>query len=220
MIRSLVFVFIAAVFLQSSVNGQDTQTEETAAEFVELYNGKDLTGWKTTGNWLPQDDGSLLIQPRKGENGWARFPDYLWSEKKYKNFVLDLEYSYPKGGNSGVYFRVADRDDPVNKGIEAQILDNSNKKGDLTSHDHGGIVKTNLAASKNMSKPPGEWNRMIITCVGSHCEIELNGEKIIDADLSESAMKDRPAEGYIGLQDHGQPHNIRFRKIRIRELKE
>ena len=30
-------------------------------DFVSLYNGKDLSGWKTTGNWLPQKDGSLLI---------------------------------------------------------------------------------------------------------------------------------------------------------------
>ncbi len=32
-------------------------------------------------------------------------------------------------------------------------------------------------------------------------------------------MKDRPLEGYIGLQDHGQPNNIKFRDIRIREIK-
>ena len=40
--------------------------------FVSLYNGKNLTGWKTTGNWIPQKDGSLLIQPRPGEKGWQR----------------------------------------------------------------------------------------------------------------------------------------------------
>jgi hypothetical protein len=51
-------------------------------EFVSLYNGKDLTGWKTTGNWIPQKDGSLLIQPRPGEKGWKRYDDYLTSKKK------------------------------------------------------------------------------------------------------------------------------------------
>ena len=40
--------------------------------WVTLYNGKDLTGWQTTGNWLPQKDGSVLIQPRKGEKGQRR----------------------------------------------------------------------------------------------------------------------------------------------------
>jgi hypothetical protein len=186
-------------------------------EFKSLYNGKDLTGWKTTGNWIVQKDRSLLIQPRDGEQGWQRYGAYLWSEKKYKDFVLDVEYSYPPGGNSGVYFRVGDRDDPVSKGIEAQILDSSQKKGPVGPHDHGGIIGT-AAASTNMSRPPHQWNRMVLTCVGSHLQVELNGTQIIDTQLDQSAMKDRPLEGYIGFQDHGQPNNIKFRDIRIREL--
>lgn len=190
------------------------------SEFKELYNGKDLTGWSTKGNWLVQDDGSLLIQPRDGEKGWSRWNAYLWSDQRYKDFVLDVEYAYPPGGNSGVYFRVGDRNDPVKRGIEAQILDSSEKAEPLTSHDHGGIVGTKLAASKNKSQPPGIWNRMVITCIGSHVKIELNGEPIVHGHLDETPMKDRPMEGYIGFQDHGQPNNIQFRNIRIRELKD
>jgi hypothetical protein len=189
------------------------------SQFKSLYNGKDLSGWKTTGNWLPQEDGSLLIQPREGERGWERYDDYLWSEKKYKDFVLDLEYSYPPDGNSGVFFRVGDITDPVNQGIEAQILDSSKTTGELGHHDHGGIIRT-VGASKNMSRPPHQWNRMVITCVGNHLQVELNGEQIIDLQLNEGPMKDRPLEGNIGLQDHGQPHNIKFRNIRIRELRQ
>jgi hypothetical protein len=185
--------------------------------FTSLYNGKDLTGWKTTGNWLPQKNRALLIQPRAGEKGWERYDAYLWTEKKYKDFVLDIEYAYPPGGNSGVYFRVGDRTDPVSKGIEAQVLDSSKKEGPLGPHDHGGIIGT-AAATKNMSRPPNEWNRMVVTCVGSHLQVELNGEQIIDTQLDKGAMKDRPLEGYIGLQDHGEPNNIRFRDIRIREI--
>jgi hypothetical protein len=187
--------------------------------FVPLDNGKDLSGWKTTGNWLPQDDGSLLIQPREGEEGWQRFSSYLWSEKKYGDFVLDLEYAYPPGGNSGVYFRVGDRDDPVEKGIEIQILDSSNIAGPPGPHDHGGVIGTQ-GASKNMSRPPNEWNHMIVACRGSHLQEILNGETVIDLMLDEGPMKDRPLEGYIGLQDHGTPNNLKFRNIRIKELRE
>ena len=188
------------------------------SQFKSLYNGKDLSGWKTTGNWIAQPDGSLLIQPRDGEKGWSRCDAYLWSESEYKDFVMDFEYAYPPGGNSGFYFRVADRNDPVKTGIEAQILDSSAKQGALTSHDHGGIVGTSEAASKNMSKAPGEWNRMVVTCVGSHLQVELNGEQIIDTMLDQTPMKDRPLQGYIGFQDHGQPNDIRFRHIRLRTL--
>lgn len=185
--------------------------------WVTLYNGKSLDGWQTTGNWLPQEDGVLLIQPRPGEKGWQRYKDYLWTKKKYKDFILDLEYSYPPGGNSGVFFRVGSLEDPVSQGIEAQILDSSKKTGAMTHHDHGGIISA-VGASKNMSKPPNEWNRMVVTCKGHHLQVELNGEKIIDVQLDETPLKDRPLEGYIGLQDHGEPNNIRFRNIRIKEL--
>ena len=172
----------------------------------------------TSGNWIVEKDGVLLIQPREGEQGWQRYGDYLWSEKKYKDFVLDVEYAYPPGGNSGVYFRVADRGNPVETGIEAQILDSSKKGEPLGHHDHGGIIRT-VGATKNMSRPPNQWNRMVVTCVANHLQVDLNGEQITDIQLNEGAMKDRPLEGYIGLQDHGQPHNLRFRSIRIREIK-
>ncbi len=185
--------------------------------FTSLYNGKDLTGWETTGNWIPQEDGSLLIEPRAGENGWERYGAYLWSTKKYGDFVLDVEYAYPPGGNSGVYVRVGDRNDPVQQGIEVQILDSSQKEGPLGPHDHGGVVGT-AAPSANMSQPPGEWNRMVVTAIGTHLQVELNGTQIIDTQLDQGAMKDRPLRGYIGFQDHGVPNNIRFRNIRIREL--
>lgn len=187
-------------------------------KFKSLYNGKDLAGWKTTGNWIVQKDRSLLIQPRDGEKGWQRYSAYLWSEKKYKDFVLDVEYMYPPGGNSGVYFRVGDRNDPDKQGIEAQILDSSKKKGKLSHHDHGGIIAT-TGASANMSRPPHQWNRMVLTCIGSHLQVELNGRQIIDIQLDQSPVKNRPLEGYIGFQDHGQPNNIKFRDIRIREIK-
>ena len=186
-------------------------------DWVELYNGRELSGWQTSGNWLPQKDGTLLIQPRPGEKGWQRYGAYLWSKKKYKDFVLHVEYKYPPGGNSGVFFRVGDLGNPVQTGIEAQVLDSTKKKGKVGPHDHGGIIRT-VGASKNMSKNPGEWNKMIVTCRSHHLQVELNGEKIVDIQLDKTPMKDRPLEGYIGLQDHGEPHNLYFRNIKLKKL--
>ena len=65
-------------------------------EFVSLFNGKDLNGWKTTGNWIPQDDGSLLIKPKPDQKGWQRYSDYLITEEKFGDFILELEYKYPQ----------------------------------------------------------------------------------------------------------------------------
>ncbi len=193
------------------------EVRDSKAGWQRLYNGKDLSGWRTTGNWV-SDGEELRIEPRAGEKGWRRFGAYLWSEKKYSDFILDVEYSYGKGGNSGVFFRVGDVTNPVETGIEAQILDSSRKKGDMTHHDHGGIIRT-VGARKNMSAKPGEWNRMVVMCRGQHLVVDLNGERIIDIRrLDQSAMKDRPLEGHVGLQDHGEPHVLRFRNVMLKEL--
>lgn len=182
--------------------------------FVALFNGKDLTGWSSTGNWLVHPDGVLAIEPREGENGWQRYGAYLWTDKEYSNFILDLEYKIPENGNSGVFVGVKDKGDPVYKGIEVQILDSHGKQGKLTQHDCGGVIGIQ-AASENMSKPAGVWNRMVITCKNNQLQVKLNGQQIIDLNLSDRIPREKPLAGYIGLQDHGLP--LQFRNIRIRQ---
>ncbi len=202
------------------VRWRDIELREIRSEdagWTKLYNGQDLSGWTTTGNWLVEADGVLAIRPRAGEEGWQRYGAYLWSERQYADFILDLEYAYPEGGNSGVFFRVADRANPVDTGIEVQIIDSSKKAGAMSPHDHGGIIAT-VGASRNMSREPGEWNRMIVTVRGPHLQVNLNGANIVDTQLDKSAVKDRPAKGYIGLQDHGEPNDLRFRRIWLKEL--
>jgi hypothetical protein len=224
--RVCIALFLLPLLAVSVVLADDHKQAggEKAAEndgFVALYNGKDLSGWKTEGNWVPQDDGVLAIIPRKGERGWQRYKSYLYTEKQYENYVLELEYKHKKGGNSGLHFRIAepedwDQIDPVAKGIECQILDSHGKPDNkMGHHDCGGIIRTQ-GPSKNMAKPAGEWNKMVLTCNGQNIQVELNGEKIIDIQQDKGAMKDRPLKGYIALQDHGQ--EMWFRNIRIKEL--
>ncbi len=203
------FAVVLTGFSAQSINAQDK------SGFVKLFNGKNLKGFKTEGNWMVEKGGILTLMPRPGEKGWQRYGSYLWTKKKYKDFVLDLEYKHPKGGNSGVHVRIGSKKNPVDTGIEVQILDSYGKKGKLTHHDCGGVIRT-TPPSKNMAKPAGEWNRMVVTCQGSNMKVALNGEQIVDVDLSKSAMKDRPLTGYIALQDHGQL--IWFRNIKIKIL--
>lgn len=182
--------------------------------FVPLFNGKNLDGWKTTGNWVVEKDGTVTLVPRPGETGWERFDAYIMTERTYKNFTLDLEFKIEKEGNSGVFFRVGDPLKPVSNGIEIQILDTFGleKPG---NHDCGGVIGT-AAPSKNMAKPAGEWNRYIVTVLDNHLTVSLNGEQIIDLKLDESAMKDRPEVGHIGFQDEAK--RIWYRNVRIKEL--
>lgn len=182
--------------------------------FVEMFNGKDLTGWVTNGNWVVEEDNVITLKPRPGEHGWKRFDDYLRTEKKYGDFELDLEFKFNPKGNSGVFMRIGDPKDHVSSGFEVQILDTHGKEN-VGHHDCGGVIKTQ-GPSKNMVKPAGEWNRYQITLKGNHLQVVLNGEQIIDLMLNETDLKDRPAEGYISFQDEGKP--IWYRNVRIKEL--
>ena len=130
---------------------------EAQEGFKPMFNGKDLTGWKTTGNWIAEEGGIVALHPRPGEHGWQRYDAYLTTERKYRDFILDLEFKIAKGGNSGVFLRVGDPKSQVNSGFEVQILDTHGKK-DITAHDCGGVIGT-AVPSKNMAKPAGEWNR-------------------------------------------------------------
>lgn len=198
----IVFLFVPAV-----IHAGDEE------EFVDMFNGKDLTGWNTTGNWVVEDE-NIVLKPRPGEHGWKRFKDYLTTDRKYGDFVLDLEFKINEKGNSGVFLRVGDREDHVNSGFEVQILDTHGKKN-VGHHDCGGVIKT-AAPSKNMVKPAGQWNRYIITLKGDHLTVVLNGEQIIDLELDETPLKDRPDEGYISFQDEGK--KVWYRNVRIKEL--
>lgn len=204
---------MSAVAIVSALAGSVAAANEG---FVDMFNGKDLTGWKTTGNWVIEPGNVVTLKPRPGESGWKRFSDYITTERQYGDFILDLEFKFEKDGNSGVFMRIGDPGDPVTNGFEVQILDTHGKEK-VGEHDCGGVIKTQ-GPSKNMVKPAGEWNRYSITMKGSQLTVVLNGEPIIDLDLGKTGLKDRPAKGHIGFQDEAK--RIWYRNVRIKELGE
>ncbi len=184
---------------------------------MDLFNGKDLSGWK--GKWVVED----------AALAWKQGAGDIWTEEKYGDFVLDFEYKVAKGTNSGVFIRTGNPRDNVQTGLEIQIFDSFGKQPG--KHSCGALYDA-LAASTNAEKPAGEWNRMVIMAKGPKLDIQLNGAKILEADLDKwmepeknpdgsknkfkKALKDFPREGYIGFQDHGGA--VWYRNIRITKL--
>ena len=207
--RRLLLLLLSLLLLPAVLYGQEKPG------FTQLFNGKNLDGWKTTGNWIVEKDQTVTLKPRAGETGWTRYQDYLTTERQYGNFVLDLEFKFNAKGNSGVFMRVGDLKNHVKSGFEVQILDTHGKKK-VGNHDCGGVIGT-AAPSKNMVKPAGQWNRYIITVKDDQLQVILNGEQIIDLQISKSAIKDRPTKGYISFQDEAK--RVWYRNVRIKELK-
>ena len=189
---------------------------------MRLFDGETLNGWAATGSpdgWKV-DQGCIFCA---GENG-----KYLYYTKdRFRDFELSLEFRHPPGANSGVFFRWTDLDDPVQTGIEIQILDTYGRKPATVKCC--GAVYDVQAPTHNACKPAGEWNAMVVYAVNNAIRVDLNGERITEMDLSRWTTPGRNPDGtpnkfnraycemtetgYIGLQDHNS--RIWFRNLEI-----
>ena len=182
--------------------------------FVSMFEGKDASGWQTTGNWGFEADGVVALKPTYRR--LRLIPDYktfLWTKASYEDFVLDLEFKVAEKGNSGVFVRSSS----PRSYIQMQIADSHGKEEPLENSDCGAVVGV-AAPSKNMSKPAGEWNRMIITCQQDRMQVELNGEEVINLDLTKSPKTRSASSGRIAFENMNSP--VAFRNVKIKELKQ
>ena len=192
-----------------------------AADTKQLFNGKDLDGWKFVGRQPDSmgfvvEDGILHTQAGKG---------MLWyTREKIGNATLRVVYKMSNDkGNSGVFIRIpvepASENDAINKGIEVQI-DNRDNDWHCT-----GVLYSMTKALARPYKPAGEWNTMEITMQGLRTVVKVNGVLVTDYDgVSPVPPKEKPYEpdrgprpesGYIGLQNHDNEAVISFKEISL-----
>jgi 3-keto-disaccharide hydrolase len=209
--KQLRLVIIAALVLvtapQLSITGMSKVKKRPKDNWVELFNGKDMAGWRQAGKGnFTLEDGALVTHGGMG---------MLWFEaQKFRDFTLQVEWKVNhRCNNSGIFLRFPDKsDDPwnaVNNGYEIQI-DDCDKKG---LKYQTGAIYDHHPASKLASKPAGEWNLYEITVVGQHYTVMLNGEKVTEFD------GERGREGYIGLQNHDIISRVSFRRVRVKEIR-
>lgn len=227
MTRLLTFilaVFLPAVLLQAAHHGKKAKVSPPDG-FVALFDGNSLDGWFTK---PANNRDTWSVDPQTGVLGRNLKNGYLWTEKQYGDFVLDLEYKLSRRCNSGVFFR-SDPNNPVQGGFEIQLLDSQGQ--DLGKKDHGAIYDAVAPSSKPAGKV-GDWDKMRIRVKGDIVRVWVNGTKVSEADLSKwttpqmnpdgsknkfkTALSDLPKLGHIGFQDHG--HNVSFRNVFLKEL--
>jgi len=161
----------------------------------------------------------------------------LWSDKKYNDFVLDLEFKNADGTNSGVIVHATDTAEWVENSVELQIADDYSKEWSKAPADwQCAAVFGHQPVTKRTVKPAGEWNHYTITCIGRKIWIVLNGEMVNYCDMSlftsaktnpdgtsipswlSNPMATLPLHGYIGFQGKHAGAPIYFRNIKIKEL--
>lgn len=164
---------------------------------VELFNGKDLTGWvpMNKAEWAVED--GLLTLTGKGGNGWLR------SEKMYKDFELSLEWkTAAEKYDSGIFVRALEPGAPWPKtGTQVNLLKGREGEG---AGLKGAPGKPDLVKA-------GDWNAFVIRVQGKTVKLTFNGKE------AWTAEHPSPAEGYVGIQAEGV--RFQFRNLKLTPLK-
>jgi hypothetical protein len=195
---------------------------------VDLFNGKDLTGWKhvLADPSAPRDK---VWQVREGMIICRGEPvGFLYSEREFTNFRFEVEYRWAPGtkpGNSGIFSRVSDISKSIPRSVEVQLAHKS--AGDVMGLQgltiaggqprHFHVAKHELAGDidgvkklQDAEAVPGEWNRVEILAQGGSYTVWVNGQKINEASGVEVLR------GPVGLQSEGG--EIHFRRASITPL--
>ncbi|HRF02195.1 MAG TPA: DUF1080 domain-containing protein [Pirellulaceae bacterium] len=185
-----------------------------------LFDGSTLDGWVRRGGEATYtiEEGAIVGHSRKGTPN-----TFLCTDRNYGDFELELEFMVHPELNSGIQIRSNSLPDYKNgqvHGYQVEI-DPSERAWTAGIYDEGrrgwlADLKENEAARQAFR--PNEWNKVRIVCDGSSIRTWLND--VPAADLTD----DLTAEGFIALQVHStdrdEPMTIRWRNIRLRELKD
>lgn len=182
-----------------------------AQDLPSIFNGKDLSGWKVPdGNqvWFTVGDQGVL----KLSNGPEKKGQTLWTEKAYKNFVIEFDFHFGEGTNdTGIYIRT--EKEQIQIGISGSL------KKDMTGLPYiagKGYPVNNKEVLEKIGSvlKLDDWNGMTIVAKGNNYAVWLNGKFIMSYD-SDSAIE----EGPIGIQLHGnRVMTCQYRNIRLAEL--
>jgi len=218
-------ILIVFAFLMFSVFTINAQTKKDVSQWRQLFNGKDLTGWKHVGGGSRFVEEGLLAS--KGGMGLL-----YWDGGKFGNCIIRVVYKMQNfNSNAGVFIRVPIEPKeewmPVYYGYEVQI----DNHPETSNEDEYHISGTLYAFTKPLAKPgkPGpQWNTMEITLDGPRTIVYLNGEKVTDYTEGQPTPERkfsfepypgiRPNEGYIGLQNHGDEDIVYFKEVAVRPL--
>ena len=162
----------------------------------------------------------------------------LWTQDTYGDCVLDLEFKFEPGANSGVFVYNSDPKSWMPTSVEIQICDDGFKKWqDAPASWHCGAFFGHQPATKSAVKPAGEWNRLTVSCQGPKVTALLNGEVVSEVDLSKwtsgtvnpdgtdipkwlqgKPWCQLPTRGRIGLQGRHAGAGIFFRNVKVMRL--
>ena len=219
----LALITLVTVLLMA---GMLPSAQAQTGEWKQLFDGKDLVGWKHVGpGEMTVEDGLIRTHGGMGL--------LYWTGGTLGDCVIRVVFKMrDQNDNSGVYIRIPIEPReawmPVHYGYEVQI-DNEPEK---SKEDEYHVTGTLYSLTKPLARPgkPGpEWNTMEITLDGPHTTVVVNGVKVTEFTEGdpvpakkfpfEPERGPRPQEGYLGLQNHSENDVVFFKEVALKMLK-
>jgi hypothetical protein len=187
------------------------QTEEG---FVNLFDGKTFTGWKTatehTNTWKIED-GAFVT---RGERCHLF---YTGDEKPFKNFELKVDVMTERGANGGIYFHTKYQENgwPTN-GFETQVnVSHSDWKKTGSLYD--------VANLGNTPAKDNEWWTQDILVQNNRVTVKINDVIVLEYTEPPGAQPGRSFtrkldSGTFALQAHDPKSVVRYKNIRVKRL--
>lgn len=197
------YLFIFTIGFVLSGFGQTTEPQMET-----IFEGDNLDYWEVPENniWWTTDEGTLWAKSDPEKKG-----SILWTKKKYKDFVVQLDFKFGEGTvDSGIFMRGDDE-----KNAQIQIGESGSLKRDMTASPY--VPKQGYPAEaegiKDLLKMK-EWNTIKAMAIGTTYKVWLNGTEVMNYTLDDANL-----EGPIGIQLHpNREMSIQFRDISVAEL--
>jgi hypothetical protein len=211
--RKIVFLLMAFCLLLAA-GETEAQKEE------KLFNGKNLSKWKfvVDKNSEPADS---VFSVRNGVINVKGTLGYMYTKKKYSDYVLHVEWRWPEEAtNSGIFLLIEDAKNPFPNGIECQLA--AGRAGDLVLLGGANLNEYKAPpegrpafpvirkAAESSEKSPGEWNQASILVKKGVITVYING-------VLQNSATSPLTEGHIGLQSEGK--TVQFRNVTLTGLK-
>ena len=231
------FYLLAVIFLCVSIScksvaiirkaskQEKTRQAEPKGEWRQLFNGKDLTGWKHVGPGSQYVEDGMI----KSHGGMGLL---YWTGEKFGNCTIHVKYRMEKeNSNSGVFIRIPiepyEEWMPVFYGYEVQI-DNKPELSNEDDYHYTGMLYSLTKPLAKTGKPGPDWNTMDITLDGLKTIVYLNDVKIMEFKEGDPVPErkfdfepyrgPRPEYGYMGLQNHGDNDIVFFKEVTVKTL--
>ncbi len=180
----------------------------TQAQTIQLFNGKDLSGWKVHGTekWFVER-GELIC-----ESGPDKNYGYLATEREFKDFRLSVDFFQEANGNSGVFFH-SSIDGTRISGWQAEVAPAGLHTGGIyESYGRGWLIKPDHANDRALNT--GGWNTLVVEVTGNRVTTWLNGQLMVE--LNDTQIGSRT--GKIALQIHdGGGVRVRWKNLQLTE---